>query len=1024
MSGKLKNSKKSKKKKEEEEVEEEEEEEMENEEEEEEIEVEKKNKKNLSKKEEEKTKKESKKETKKEKIEKNKKNDKKTKSKKLSKVEEQEKEGQNEDENNEEEKPKNKKITKTPEEEIEENDTVETSKKTKKQKNKYHINQNFEKEIVSVYKLLKTSGGEEEEEEDEEEKEDSMEKNKMIICESKLREALKICKEDQNLMINKNIVDKLNKISKNNKMNLNYIIGKIYISLMSKENLFDYDSDQFDSNDMNLFLEQIISFKDTMKNTSIQIYYDRTLVEYLSLVLEEFELEDEIMKKINNILDKYQEEDHSNLGKDGITELVAALKQTLEIQPNIYEQYQIFLQNKSTIIKIIDKFKEDKGKSKLDEFIKLGKYLAYLFFNKGFTLYTKKDKKDSKEEFEGEIFYLFDGKEDKTQLSMLNSEDFFFDINDFIMELRESLAEIIFKFIKKFIELSDNYQIQYLVHIIARRLYFAKMKKYEKKIIPFLAESLVNLCFFKQAPLKFMKMFINKILNSKKEEDLELKNCLIEKIKEVKDDENFLYKDVQIQKEKDGDEKKTEKKPKKSKKTEGGDEDYFDDDEEDEEGFRLIENETLLLYGSDVNFGCLNYLTVKSGQKFIIYEEIQNEYSVLDFYFDLEELDVNVTVTDVTEGREIFSQEKLESESNTPLKLVMFYTKPRILKFEFDNSYSWLKSKIIKYKINIFYPKNTYSFTSQLTNTEYMNSIVQNVKKSKKNQNILPDEGDNLLIVKFDGKNKVYNCTNVCQNLETIKKLEVMKISSISSIFIKLKDNNKGDNEENKSYFYYYKEQEGLIENELTKDKFEKYLYELTSQLDKKIDIINFYIINGDSNLINCTSSIKKIVGFEPVVKVDGFNKKILFYIQSLNQSQLLYYLFTQVKEQEPIDIILLINYTKYDGYQIILYNNYEIIKELPQFNGLNKSATVEENIKVIYSGIEKLDLEDRKLDIILTRSIDSKETDVTGEVIEEKLNELLKKNEEMKNCIRIVKTDEEFNKNCFDCSHVFYLSD
>ena len=63
-----------------------------------------------------------------------------------------------------------------------------------------------------------------------------------------------------------------------------------------------------------------------------------------------------------------------------------------------------------------------------------------------------------------------------------------------------------------------------------------------KTIITLLGESLLNMCFFKESPLGLIKGFINKILKSEKNEHLELKNALIENIKEVKNEPNCLYK--------------------------------------------------------------------------------------------------------------------------------------------------------------------------------------------------------------------------------------------------------------------------------------------------------------------------------------------------------------------------------------------------------------------------------------------------------------------------------------------------
>ena len=103
---------------------------------------------------------------------------------------------------------------------------------------------------------------------------------------------------------------------------------------------------------------------------------------------------------------------------------------------------------------------------------------------------------------------------------------------------------------------------------------------------------------------------------------------------------------------------------------------------------------------------------------------------MLDFCLNLADLDIKFTITDVTEGKQIYSKERLESTMETPLKIVMFFTKPRILKFEFDNSYSWFTSKTIKYKVNIFYPEKPYKIIEKILVCKYTKKI-EKIKRKK-----------------------------------------------------------------------------------------------------------------------------------------------------------------------------------------------------------------------------------------------------------------------------------------------------
>jgi len=137
---------------------------------------------------------------------------------------------------------------------------------------------------------------------------------------------------------------------------------------------------------------------------------------------------------------------------------------------------------------------------------------------------------------------------------------------------------------------------------------------------------------------------------------------------------------------------------------------------------------------------------------------------------------------------------------------------------------------------------------------------------------------------------------------------------------------------------------------------------------------------------------------------------------------QLLYHLYKQVHRQEYQDIVLLVNYTKFGGYQIILFNNEEIIFNMNSFKGLNKNSSIDENIDIIYNGIKKFKEDERYIDVVFMSSIDDKENDITPDKLEEKLMEKIGGNENDKKNIRIIKIDSAFNKELQINSHMFFI--
>jgi len=961
--------------------------------------------------------------------------------------EEEEQEEENEDEEKEEEEP---------EEDIEEQETSPTerkkSKKSKEKKvkekktSKLHINPKFEKELSSAYKILlkiskysdddiEDEENEDEEEESDEEKTQSQLNSDMENCEKKLRSALKICENDPDMIINRNIIDKLSRIAEHKKINLNYILGNIYISLMSREFLFDYeDEENFEVNDLLLFINKVIHFREEMKNAKINISYDEALKNFLFFVTEQFDLEQAQLKSINKILDEETDIDHSNLQtKKNFNNFINSLNTELESQPNSYEQYEIFIQNKKDIIKLIQE-SDPEEKSEYNDYLKLGKCLAYMFFNVSVNMFIQKNMEIEKEEEEddiGEMLLFYNGEENRGEINIVNGEKFCILMDEKIRELRKKLGEIIIKYCEQFIDIIDVFPIQYIIFILLSRLYSCKYKKYNDDINPIFAESIINMCFFKNSPLDLIAKFVDNILESENPENEDLKNLLLIKIKEVKDEEEFMYqmpedveKKYKNKKIKYEPKKKEKKKPKGKSKKKKEQEDSDEEEEESEDEIEedknpgdkfedIISEENLFLLHNDLKLGYFNKKVIKSGEKFIFYEEINSEYSLLDFCVNLTDLDIKFTITDMTEGREIYNKERLIANMETPLKIVMFFTSPRVLKFEFDNSYSWVRSKTIKYKTNIFYPKYPYLINHHISLGKYISTIAKTKrdlmkKKYKGKKKVFSDDTDKILLFNLNGKNKAFNCVNIKDNLDAINHLIKNKYLFNLSLFIKIKDEN---NEQEKSVFCFYsKEKKELIENELTKENFEDVLNKIFLNENASINVVNIYIVNENiNNNINYTKyPIRKLLEFEPMY-ITNTNSKILYFIQPLSQAKLLYCLYNQINNNELVDMILLLNYNKNTGYQINLFDTDEILENNENFKGIKKEANLDADVNVITEGIKKFELgEERKLLVVVNKV----------ENLGERLKESIK---EMKN-VSVIVTEDDFDKQVEMYSHIFYL--
>ena len=140
-----------------------------------------------------------------------------------------------------------------------------------------------------------------------------------------------------------------------------------------------------------------------------------------------------------------------------------------------------------------------------------------------------------------------------------------------------------------------------------------------------------------------------------------------------------------------------------------------------------------MILEKDLKIGFFYTKNIKAGENFVFYEEINDSFAILDFCMTILQLDIKLKITDLTEGRIIYEKEGIDQLIHCPLKLVMFFSNPRILKFEFDNSYSWFTSKTVKYKVNIFYPKNPYLIGHQILISKYLNKIIKgrDIRKGK-----------------------------------------------------------------------------------------------------------------------------------------------------------------------------------------------------------------------------------------------------------------------------------------------------
>ena len=837
----------------------------------------------------------------------------------------------------------------------------------------------FEHCIIEVYKILSGYYIKE-----------NKEKNLNIkLCEIEMRKALDICQKNSKINLNKNILDKISRIIHHNKINILLILSQIFIVLMQKETLFEKKSD---INNIISFLNEICNLNKILQETYIGYKLHTISQKFIEKIISEFNFELEQISAIKNLINLNTQKMKSvKLKLNSFEEMSISLYDLLLNQESHLMQYKLIMDNFNYIIGMINQVDLDE-KNSLENYIELGKIFAFLLYNKKYVIFLKKQSSES----EGVIKLFFDGKENHYLFNIIEGEKFFIESEDEIEEMREKICELVLKYIEKYQGVNNIYEFQYVLYVLAKRVFFLFEGKFRNKIEPIIAEIMINLCFYKINSIEEIKIFIKEILKSDNDIYLNLKNLLQRKI-------DFIQMNPNFQLNKNNNSKKNS-------------ENYSTNIEN-------ISNEALFLLEGDLKLGYFLSRKIKNGEYFNFYVELKEPFSLLDFCANIEEYNIKLSIIDLTNDKYLIKNIEINAFSS-PYKICLFFTRPVICKFIFDNTYSWIRDKNIKYKVNVFYPQKEFFIRKKILLYKYQeklyrNKIIEGKINDKKNI------GKNLFLIKFKGINKAFNSLDVIRNIQTCDKLIENKNININSIYI-----SKSLNENNKSYFYF-KKNNTLEKYELNKNNFENCIKDnilTNSNLEDIIEIVNIYIIKHISQNNNSTDNnnlefspllnIEDILGFIPDILDENNKLKILFFCQYLFQAQLLYYLFKCFHNKENKDIVLLINYSKNEGFQISQYKNGEI--KLNIIN-LKNEENIEKNIEIICNEIKKYENK-RKVDILINENIiDDKENEIDSDKLYQLIKSKLNMDEE-ENSFYICKLNKEFNDDMIKYSHIFYL--
>ena len=810
---------------------------------------------------------------------------------------------------------------------------------------------------------------------------EEMEKINVNACETELRKALEEIEKVENLCLNKNIIDKTTRIYKRNKINLSLVVGQIYIQLMKKKNLFAKlnQKNNLDKNIIISFINEVINMNSLLKDTYLCIKYENALFNFLENIIKEIAFDSEQLNEINVVLQEHKnKKDSIKLNTKTSKEFLASINDALNKQNSLYGQYKVVLDNAEEIINLINAANCNESEE-VHNFFELGILLIKLFFGKKCFLLS--DKNTNGENNNKKILKkFFDGSEDNSQgnINIILGEKFFVDYDSDLEPMREKLCEVIIKFIEKFKNINNLLEFQYIQFILLKRIYFYYFEKFEDQIIPLFVQILINLCLFKDNDkIRQVIQFVNELINSKKEKDAKFKELLKQKIEEAKNNSDFSFKP--------------------EKKLSGN--------------LEKIENEVIYIEEENLNLGFFTNAVIDAGDTLNLYVELSKPYGFINLSLIVQSYDINLTVTNLSEGKVIYQQKKLNSEKQ--LLLDLFFTKPGIFRFQFDNSYSWMRNKNISYKISTFYPQNPEILDNNILISKYQ-ELINNSKKIAGKK--ITD--DNKLEIIQDQLAYEYNINDIKQNIELLNSMIVSFQIKILSIYLDKEIEENEEEEEGNENKYFYYEKENMVKTELTQENFENYINENRNEMGTTI--VNLFIVTGDDNevLIMRDLSLLKVLGFEP--KIDNQKNQVLFFLQYYNQAQLLYYLCNRTEDQQNT---LLLNYTKFGGYQVCTYVNGEIITEVEELKQLKKSETLENNIQLISGYVKKLGQE-HTIKILVTDSIDSEENEITAEKMSETMQKSLGINSEVEGNYKIIKLNKDFNKEVERFTHLLNLID
>ena len=579
-----------------------------------------------------------------------------------------------------------------------------------------------------------------------------------------------------NFILNLNILDKLGRIIERKYININILISKIFITLLTEEN-FKLLSDN--SSILINLSNQIISLLEEIKYTDNYYELIKKSINYMAYLSEnssKFLSKDQtkiIINLQNQLNSKLTSNAFTNIKNNYINNILALCKgETAEeklkgielLNAHFYElnslneQFDILCLYGEDIIKAI---MNKPNPTLIDIYYKLSYFFMSFLFNSKYKINLNpyendinSNKDDENIKKLNEQYYILDSMEENIEfpenlyvtkyhgkeyrnMKILNQAVYELDGDKNILLNHTNICNLAIIILNCLISFESSFKAQFVCFLMLKRLYFI-FPKYRNDLCDLITNTMINI-------IKFNEKIINNIKNifepflvyllQKGEENIKnkLKENLEQKKNEIKKDYLNLENNDMLEK--------------------------ID-----------IQSDIIFINDFNLNIGCPSNIEIKAGYEEERLIEIKSQNCLLYIGYNLPSFDINFHLikycpninnslkskengeekTQYEDHKYFYEIFRLEKSSNA--KIILLVKNPGIYKIIFDNKYSWFNNKLLRYRCTIMKEFNSLGLSSINSNDDIKSDQKEN--KDKKENNEEDKKEDKKIEENVENKNK------------------------------------------------------------------------------------------------------------------------------------------------------------------------------------------------------------------------------------------------------------------------------